>query len=309
MGVGDSRHGVDLEVLVRSVDSNSLDRSPVGEGRLGIVEPFVSQSLHVVGIEVRNSLGDLRSGDSASGLDHLLSNFSVDLIVRLEVHHLVVEVVSATDDFDVVHVVGVDGGQADTTVVHLTGEDLVTHEVVSEETTIGVGLEVRVRDGDINEVGEESVLGVVLLLSVVEVLGVLVNSVRAEDVLEESEGVVVLVVHRGGIVEHSDVGVVHLIVSHEEERGGEDAVLVGGLKGRGLLHGTESLVAAVNESFVVNAASSDNDHVVSEVVGSSVAVEAFNSQVLHVVSVSLDRLSHHVISVRVVMSKLEGVSL
>lgn len=309
MGVGDSRHGVDLEVLVRSLDRDSLDRTPVGEGRLSIVEPFVSQSLHVVSIDVRDSLSNLRSGDSASSLDHLLSNFSVDLVVRLEVHQLIVEVVSATDDFNVVHVVGVDGGEADTTVVHLTGEDLVTHEVVSEETTVGVGLEVRVRDSDINELAKKGVLGVVLLLDVVDVLGVLVDSVRAEDVLEESEGVVVLIVHRGGIVEHSDVGVVHLIVSHEEERRSEDAVLIRGLESGGLLHGTESLVAAINESLVINTTSAYDDHVVSEVVGSSVAIEALNSQVLDVVSVSLNRLSHHVISVRVVMSELEGVSL
>ena len=56
------------------------------------------------------------------------------------------------------------------------------------------GEEVGVGDSDINEVGEEGMLGVVLLLSVIEVLGVLINSVRSKDVLEESEGVVVFVV-------------------------------------------------------------------------------------------------------------------
>jgi len=194
MGVGDSRHGVDLEVLVRTVNSNSLDRTPVGEGGLGIVEPFVRKSLHVVGIEVGNSLSNLRSGDSASGLDHLLSDLSVDFIVRLEVHHLVVEVVPATDDLNIVHEVRVNGRKAHSAVVHLTGEDFVSHEVVSEKTTVGVGEEVRVGDSDINEVREESVLGMVLLLSVIEVLGVLVDSVRSENVLKESEGIVVFVV-------------------------------------------------------------------------------------------------------------------
>jgi len=194
MSVGDSRQGVDLEVLVRTVNGNSLDGTPVGEGGLGIVEPFVSESLHVVGVEVGNSLSNFRSGDSASGLDHLLSDLSVDLVVRLEVHHLVVEVVSATDDLNIVHEVSVDGRETHSAVVHLTGEDLVSHEVVSEKTTVGVGQEVRVGDSDINEVGEKSMLGMVLLLSVIEVLGVFVNSVSSEDVLVESEGIVVFII-------------------------------------------------------------------------------------------------------------------
>lgn len=194
MSVGNSGHGVNLEIFVRSVNSNSLDGTPVGESGLTIVEPFVSESLHVVGIEVGNSLGNLRSGDSTSGLDHLLSDLGVDFVMRLEVHHLVVEVVSATDDLNIIHEVSVDGGEAHTTVVHLTGEDFVTHVVGSEHTAVRVGEEVGVGDSDINEVGEEGMLGVVLLLSVIEVLGVLVNSVRSKDVLEESEGVVVFVV-------------------------------------------------------------------------------------------------------------------
>jgi len=309
MGVGHSGHGVDLEVLVGSTRGYSLDGTPVGEGGLGIVEPFVSQSLHVVGIEVGNSLGDLRSGDSASGLDHLLSDLGVNLVVRLEVHHLVVEVVAASDDLNVVHEVSVDGGQADTTVVHLTGEDFVTHEVVSENTAVGVGEEVRVGDSHVDEVGEEGVLGVVLLLAVIEVLGVLVDSVASEDVLEESEGVVVFVVDRGGVVEDSNVGVVHLIISDKEERRGVDALIVGRVKSGGLLHGSKGLVALLDEGFVGNGTGSNNDHVVSEVVGSSVAIESFNSQVLDVITISVNGLSHHVVSVRVVMSQLKSVGL
>jgi len=309
MGVRDSGHGVNLEVLVRSVNSNSLDGTPVGESGLGIIEPFVSESLHVIGIEVGDSLSNLRSGDSASGLDHLLSDLSVDFVMRLEVHHLVVEVVPAADDLNVVHEVRVDGGEADTTVVHLTGENFVTHVVGSENTTVGVGEEVGVGDSDINEVRDEGMLGVVLLLSVIEVLGVLVNSVRSEDVLEESEGVVVFVVDGGGIVENSNVGIVHLIVSNEKERGSENAFLVSRVEGGGLLHGTESLVALVNERLVVDASSSDNNHVVSEVVGSSVAIESFDGKVLDVISISFNGLSNHVISVRVEMSKLKSMRL
>jgi len=60
---------------------------------------------------------------------------------------------------------------------------------------------------------------------------------------------------------------------------------------------------------VVNASSSDNNHVVSEVVGSSVTIESFNSKVLDVISISFNGLSDHVISVRVEMGKLDSVGL
>jgi len=277
MSVRHSRHGVDLEVFVRTASSNSLDGTPVSESGLSIIEPFVSESLHVVGIEVSDSLGNLGSGDSASSLDHLLSDFSVNLIVRLEVHHLVVEVVAATDDLNVVHKVRVDGGEADTTVVHLTREDFVTHEVVTENTTVRVGEEVSIGDSDINEIGEESVLGTVLLLSIIEMLGVLVDSVRAENVLEKSERVVIFIVNRGSIIEDSNVSVVHLIISDKHKRRSIDTLLIRRVKSRGLLHSAESLVTLFNEGFMVDTTSSDDDHVVSKVVSSSVCVKSFNT--------------------------------
>lgn len=85
--------------------------------------------------------------------------------------------VTATDNFDVAEVVTVDGGEAGTAVVHLTGEDLVTEEVVTEDSTVRVGEVVGISHGHIREITEESVHRVVLLFDIVEVLGVLVDSV------------------------------------------------------------------------------------------------------------------------------------
>ena len=42
MHVGNRGQSVDLEILVRSEGSGLLDRSPVGEGGLRIVEPLVA---------------------------------------------------------------------------------------------------------------------------------------------------------------------------------------------------------------------------------------------------------------------------
>lgn len=47
--------------------------------------------------------------------------------------------VSSSDNFNIVEVVRVNGWKADTAIVHLSGENLVTVEVISEKTAIRVG--------------------------------------------------------------------------------------------------------------------------------------------------------------------------
>ena len=84
MSVRDSRHRVDLEVLVGADGGHLLDGTPVGEGRLSIVEPLVAQLLDVVGVDGGDSLSDLSSRDSAAELqevqtDLLVEDHTVDL--------------------------------------------------------------------------------------------------------------------------------------------------------------------------------------------------------------------------------------
>lgn len=161
-------------------------------------------------------------------------------------------------------------------------------------------------DGDINEVSEKGVHGVVLLLDFVEVLSVLVNSVAAENVLEELEAVVVGVGDGGGVVSNANVRVVHFIVTDKHEGGSEDRSFANRGRRGSLLHGAESLVAGVDEFLVGNTSSSNNNDVVSEEVSSSESIETFNAQILDVITISHFGLSKHVISVRVVMGKFPG---
>jgi len=69
---------------------------------------------------------------------------------------MVVDMVSSSNDLNVIQVMGIDGWEADTTVVHLSGEDLITVEVVTEETTVRVGEVVRISHGHIWEGSKES---------------------------------------------------------------------------------------------------------------------------------------------------------
>ena len=303
MCVGDGGHGVDLEILVGSDNGNSLNWSPVGEGWLSIVEPLVADVLDVVVINVGNSLGNLGSWESSAKLEHVLTNVVVHGLWGLGGKELVVEVVSTSDNLDVVEVVRVDGWKANSAVVHLSGEDLITEEVVSEKSSITVWEIVRLSSGDIWEITEESVHGVVLLVAVVEVLSMLIDSVGSEHVLQEEETVVVLVLDTWSIVEDSDVTVVHLIIS-DEENGWDVDGLIGVLGGNScvLWEGSKVLLNGVNDRVVGNITGGDDDHVVTVVVGGVVVSELVHSQSVSEISITLDWLSKHVLSVGVEMS-------
>jgi hypothetical protein len=64
MSIRYGRHSVDLEILIRSNGGNCLDRTPIGERRLSIVEPFISKLLDHESVYVSNSIGDFGPGDS-----------------------------------------------------------------------------------------------------------------------------------------------------------------------------------------------------------------------------------------------------
>lgn len=138
MGVGDSGHGVYLEVLVGADVGHILDWAPVGEGWLRIVEPLVAQLLDVVVVNVGNSLGNLASWESSAQEEHVFANIIGNCSWRLGIQQLVVEVISSSDDLDIVEIVRVDSWEADSAVVHLSGEYLISEEVVSKETTVRI---------------------------------------------------------------------------------------------------------------------------------------------------------------------------
>lgn len=191
--------------------------------------------LDVVGIDLADAGGDLRASQPSAHGEHLRANLMISRVTRLDLHEAIVEVIAATDDLNIVHEVRVDGRQADAAVVHLAGEHLIAEEVVTEQTRVRVGVVLRIGHRDIDEVTEKGVHRVVLLLDIVQVLGMLVDSVGAEDILEQEEREVVLVLDAGGIVEDADVAIVHLVVTDEKHAGVVDVLLaVGADTGAGL---------------------------------------------------------------------------
>ena len=225
VSICDSRHGVDLEVLVGAHGRHLLDGAPVSEGRLGVVEPLVAHVLHVVVVDVGHSLGDFRAGHAAVQVQHLGSNLLHDISCALDGHQLVVKSFATADDLNIVDVVAIDGGQAHTAVVHLASEHFVAEEPVTEDTAIAVRTVQALSSGNIDELTKESMHGVVLLLHIVDVLSVHVNLVVAEDSLQQQETVEVFVFPAWSIIEDTDRRVDHLIVTDHEQTRVEDGLL------------------------------------------------------------------------------------
>lgn len=223
--------------------------------------------LEVVVIDVGDSLGNFAARNSAVEVEDLLTNLLNDFRRVFAGHKLVVKLVAAAVDLNVVKEVRVYGGKANTAVVHLASENFVTEEVVSEDTAVGVGEVERLSQGNVGKITEHSVHRVVLLLNIVEMAGMLINAIITEHVLEKKEAVVISILDGRSIVENTNVTVNHLIISNEEEGGNVDrSFLALDLSTVSLLgKAVESLGDLANEFVVVDVSSTNNNKVVTEV--------------------------------------------
>ena len=89
--------------------------------------------------------------------------------------------------------------------------------------------------GDIWKLSKDSVHTIVLLDGVIQMLVVLLNMIVSNDVFQHLEAPVVLISLRWSIEENSNVGIDHLIVSHEEEgRSIDSPVIASSSRGGGL---------------------------------------------------------------------------
>lgn len=251
----------------------------------------------MVVVDMSNSLGNLTSWESSAELEDVLTDIGVNRLWGLGGQELVVEVVSASDALNIIEIMRVDGWETHTAIVHLSSEDFVSEEVVTEKAGVRVSEVVRVSSGDINEVSEKSVHGVVLLVHIIQMFSMLINSIRSEHVLQEKEGVVVLVLDSWGIVEDTNVRVDHLVISDEEKGWDVNSLLtVLSSNSGGLWKGRESLLDSLDNLVVGNITSGNNDDVISEVVGSVVVSQVINTQLGGQISISFNWLSQHVFS-------------
>lgn len=106
-----------------------------------------------------------------------------------------------------------------------------------------------------------------------------------------------------GIVEDTDVGVDHLIISDVEDGWDIDGFLsVLSRHTGGFWEGSEGSLNSLYNLLVGNVTGSDDNHVVSVVVGGVEVSQLVNTDSAGKISISLDWLSEHVLSERVEMS-------
>ena len=124
--VTDGGHCVDLEVLVGAEGAGILNWSPVGEARFTIVEPLVAKLAHISGIEVRDSLCDLRAGYTSVQVKHLWSNLLHGVAGRLDTHKLVPGEVAGSHNLNFVDIITIEGRHGNSSIVHLPGENFIS---------------------------------------------------------------------------------------------------------------------------------------------------------------------------------------
>lgn len=89
--------------IVLGVDHDSMEWSPGDTSELNIVEPLGANVLQVFDIsDGRVSLGFLRSSDSSSQVDNLVSNLGIDIFSTGLVEESVEQARSSSEDFSLV---------------------------------------------------------------------------------------------------------------------------------------------------------------------------------------------------------------
>lgn len=184
---------------------------------------------------------------------------------------------------------------------HLVSVDFVSVEVVSDQTSIRVGLVEALLDGEIRQITEKFVNSAVLSIGSIQVsTSISVRSVFAQQALEHQHGVVVFMSPSRSVEEASDIDVGHFVVSHEQHGGSEAGLFsVLDFKSAGDLVGesAESVFNSRGEFFVVDVTSTDDNDVGADVVGLMEFDDLVSGDGTNIFSDTEDRLSHHMVSV------------
>ena len=304
-----SSHCVDFEVLVGSNGSSALDWSPVSERRFRIVEPLVSQVSHVVCIQCSNSWSNFTSVNSTTELKDLLADFTVDVTVVFLTHYLVVQMITSTVNFNIIHVVRVNCWDTNATIVHLAGKDFISEEVVSPKTSIRIGEVVTLSFSNINKISNQRVQCVVLLTDIIDVFSVFINSVASENMLEYQECVIVWVLDWRCIIEDTNVWVIHFIVTdHKQWRCIDCFISVCTWNWGRFYDALEGFLYLINKLIMRNGSSTNYNDVVTEVVSWAVGMKYIWCQELNSVSISTNWLAKLVVSERIIMAVFDCCS-
>jgi len=134
-------------------------------------------------------------------------------------------------------------------------------------------------------------------MNIVQMTSILINSVLTEQVLEQQEAVIVLVRSAWCIVEDTNIGIDHFVITNKEECWNEDWFLgVGSWNTSFGGHRMECLFNQVNDLFVAYITRRYNDHILAIVIVRLILSQIVDADGRNVIAITLDRLSNHVLS-------------
>jgi hypothetical protein len=104
-------------------------------------------------------------------------------------------------------------GQSNSAVIHLSCKDLIAEEPVSENATIAIRTEKTFLARYINQISKENMHSIVLFARVIQVFRVSVNLIVTKHSLQQQERVKVWMLPTWSIVEDSNGGVNHFVIT------------------------------------------------------------------------------------------------
>ena len=108
--------------------------------------------------------------------------------------------------------------------VHLPGENLIAEKPVAKDAAVAVGTIKTLCTSDVWKITKHGMHRIVLFLHIIKMCCMLIDFVLTNHALEHQESVEIFVLPRRCIVENSNRGVEHLIVSDHEQSWIEDGL-------------------------------------------------------------------------------------
>jgi hypothetical protein len=116
---------------------------------------------------------------------------------------------------DYTYIVSIDSVQSHPTIVHLSGEDFITKEVVSKKAAILIWRVDAIMSCHIWKISNHSMEGIILFFNIIKMFSMPIDSILTENSLKKKETVIIFVLPRRSIVKHTNIAIYHFIISNK----------------------------------------------------------------------------------------------
>ncbi len=161
----------------------------------------------------------------------------------------------------------IDSRQTNSAIVHLSSKHFISKEVVTEYSAISIRKVETVSSSHIYQVSKHSMHSIVLFSNIIKVLCILIYSIRSKHILKQLEWIEIRMLPSWGIIKHSYIWIVHLIVSYKEKSRNENGLLsIFGLCWSLFRKRREVGFYFRNKLFMINISNTDYSHIITIVI-------------------------------------------